>query len=144
MPGHMAFYWRRRYASPDGPRILTDTRVTSDPTGAVVAKEIELPEWLVPRQWLAQDPPASVRHYFVIIRVLTPAALGVRMCFHCPDCNAGCDARCERHESCSGYLGNNHKTMGGYAGIATAIAFANLQWLLRMNSKAPGLQSQER
>ena len=77
------------------------------------------------QQWVAQDPLASVHYYVVIMRVLLPAAFGVRMCFQCPDCNADCDARREHHESCSDYLGNNRKSMGGYAGIATAMAFAN-------------------
>ena len=123
--GKRTAYWRHRYASPDEPKIFTEKCVTSDLTGAEVAKEIELPEWLVRQQWVAQDPLASVHYYVVIMRVLIPAAFGVRMCFHCPDCNADCDTRCERYESCSDYLGNNHKTMGGYAGIATAMAFAN-------------------
>ena len=97
--GKMTSYWRHRDASPNEPNIFTEKRVTSDPTGAEVAKDIELPEWLVRQQWLAQDPLASVHYYVVIMRVLIPAALGVRMCFHGPDCNADCDARCERHES---------------------------------------------
>ena len=29
------------------------------------------------------------------------------------------------YESCTDYLGNNSKSMGGYAGIATAMGFAN-------------------
>ena len=54
--GRRTAYWRCRYASPDEPNIFTDECVTSDPTGAEVAREIELPEWLVRQQWLAQDP----------------------------------------------------------------------------------------
>ena len=45
------------------------------------------------------------------------------MCLHCPDCNA--DAQHDRYTcGCSDYLGNNHKSLGGYAGLATALAFA--------------------
>ena len=117
-------YWRHRYAGADAPKISTERCCSSDPAGAEVSKELELPEWLVRQQWLAQDPLASARSYVVFMRMLLPAAFGARMCFQCPDCNADCNARCEDHESCSDDLGNNHKSMGGYAGIATGVAFA--------------------
>ena len=59
------------------------------------------------------------------MRAVIPAAFGTRTRLHCPDCNADCDARFERRESCSDYSGNNHETLGGHAGIATAMVFAN-------------------
>ena len=120
-------YWRHRYASATEPRIFTDTTYTRDPTGAAVKQEVELPTWLLRQQWLAQDPLASVHYYAVVMRVIVSTAFGVRMCFRCPDCNA--DQCCSEDNlgwaSCSDLLGNNNKSMGGYAGIAIAMAFAN-------------------
>ena len=47
------------------------------------------------------------------------------MCFHCPDCqNADNDNECDDIGGCQDYLGTNMKLMGGYAGLATAMAFA--------------------
>ena len=115
------------YASASHPRVFTSSNYARDPTGAETMREVELPEWLVRQQWLAQDPLASVHHYAVVMRIIVAGAFGVRMCFRCPDCNAdhGCSAVNEGWTSCSDYMGNNHKSMGGYAGIATALAFAN-------------------
>ena len=120
-------YWRHRYASASDPHIFADSCYTRDPTGAEIMQEVDLPTWLLRQQWLAQDPLASVHHYAVVMRVIVAAAFGVRMCFRCPDCNADhcCFEESGGCESCSDYLGNNHKSMGGYAGIATAMAFAN-------------------
>ena len=97
----------------------------ADPSGISTEAEVPLLEWSVRQQWLAQDPLASVHYYLVMMRVLVPAAFGVRMCFHCPDCNADCEVKANFYESCQDYLGNNNKSMGGYAGIATTLAFAN-------------------
>ena len=52
----------------------------ADPTGIATEAEVPLPEWCVRQQWLAQDPLASVHYYLVIMRVVVPAAFGVRMC----------------------------------------------------------------
>ena len=76
------------------------------------------------QQWLAQDPLASVHCYLVMMRVAVPAAFGVRACFRCPDCNADCGVREEMQDSCSDFLGNNNKSIGGCAGKTTAITFA--------------------
>ena len=103
----------------------TKASESEDPTGKATEVEVPLPEWPVRQQWLAQDPLASVHYYLVMMRVVVPAAFGVRMCFRCPDCNADCEVKAPMYESCSDFLGNNHKSMGGYAGIATAMAFAN-------------------
>ena len=57
------------------------------------------------------------------MQVVIPAAFGIHMYLHCPDCAA--DRQHVRHTcGCSDYLGNNHKSLGGYAGLATALAFA--------------------
>ena len=50
-------------------------------------KEVEMPEVLIRQAWNAQDPLASVHYYSVLMRIVVPAAFGVRMCLHCPDCN---------------------------------------------------------
>ena len=80
---------------------------------------------LLRQRWLAEDPLASVHHYLSIMRIVIPAAFGLRMCLHCPDCNADTMFDAENCAGCSDYLGNNNKSMGGYAGVATAMAFAN-------------------
>ena len=59
------------------------------------------------------------------MRIVVPAAFGLRMCLHCPDCNMEDQHKYTEVHSCSDYLGQNHKSMGGYAGLATAIAVAN-------------------
>ena len=123
--GHETAYWRHRYASSSLPSIFGHTTYLADKSGKETEVEVPLPDWPVRQQWLAQDPLASVHYYLVMMRVVVAAAFGVRMCFKCPDCNADCDAEITDHESCSDFMGNNHKSMGGYAGIATAMAFAN-------------------
>ena len=59
------------------------------------------------------------------MRIDISAAFGLRMCLQCPDCNADNMFEGENCPSCSDYLGINNKSLGGYAGIATAMAFAN-------------------
>ena len=60
------------------------------------------------------------------MRVISPGVFGISMCFSCPDCN--CDVTDQGYDGswhpCSDYLGYNSKLMGGYAGLATALAFA--------------------
>ena len=51
------------------------------------------------------------------------------MCFHCPDCNAdsdesGAGSATFECEACSDFMGCNNKLMGGFAGLATSLAFA--------------------
>ena len=36
----------------------------------------------------AQDPLSSVHHWLFGVRVLLPAAFGIRMCFNCPHCDS--------------------------------------------------------
>ena len=58
-------------------------------------------------------------------KICVPTAFGVRMCFKCPQCIQHFhdpDRAVEWKMKCSDICGNN--AMGGYAGIATAIAMA--------------------
>ena len=81
----------------------------------------------------AQDPISSVHYYMVSMYVLLPGAFGLRMCLNCPHCNtdehdpAYSLRACGAHElsPCQDLLGRNTKPMGGYAGLAEAMAFAN-------------------
>ncbi len=59
--------------------------------------------------------------------VVIPACFGVRMCFNCPHCNIDSTDpnRREEHMGCADLLGCDNKLTGGFAGIATAMAFAN-------------------
>ena len=77
----------------------------------------------------AQDPLSSVHHYLFCVRVLLPAAFGIRMCFTCPHCNAEdltavpqVFPSCTR--PCQDCFGSNAKPLGGYAGLAEAMGFA--------------------
>ena len=108
-------YWRHRYCSHDAPAAFSEDHIGTDPSGENVLKEIELPDVFTRQAWISQDPLASVHNYQVMMYVVLSAAFGVRMCLHCPDCNADVAVFSEAHESCSDYLGNNHKSMGGYA-----------------------------
>ena len=58
--------------------------------------------------------------------VVLPAAVGVRMCFQCPDCNTDDDDQSivSIFCACSDYLGVNSKLMGGFVGLGTGLAFA--------------------
>jgi hypothetical protein len=121
--------WRRRYAGSEQPPIFCQSTLADDAEGEQVIKEISLPALSVRQAWNAQDPLASVHHYLVFMYVVMPALFGLRMCLNCPDCNVddnepgggsaefGCQA-------CSDCLGSNSKLMGGYAGLATGLAFA--------------------
>ena len=120
---------RRRFASSTVPNIFSTTNLTADPTGQILEKEIPLPDLVVRQKLLAQDPLAIVHHYLVFMYVVLPAIFGVRMCFHCPDCNADADdwgaaAQKNQYSACSDYMGYNMKFMGGFAGLATAMGFA--------------------
>jgi len=100
-----------------------------DVDGQQAAAEIPLPPLLNRQAWNAQDPLASSHHYKVAMHVIIPACFGVRMCFTCPHCNADHNDpnfdRTKETFGCGDLLGCNHKLMGGFAGIATSMAFAN-------------------
>ena len=121
-PHKVLAYWRHRYASPDAPKAFSAQHIGCDPTGSTVLKEIELPDVFVRQAWVSQDPLASVHHYLAIMYVVIPAAFGLRMCLHCPDCNGDVSMPFQSCDGCSDYLGNNHKSMGGHAGLGAALA----------------------
>ena len=61
------------------------------------------------------------------MHVILPSIFGIRMCFRCPDCNIDRTDHTTRNVvdvSCQDCMGSNMKTMGGYAGLATGMAFA--------------------
>ena len=121
--------YRRRYASASEPSIFSNTDLSKDPDGEEVEVEVPLPSLCVRQGWNAQDPLASVYHYLVFMYVVLPAAFGLRMCFNCPDCNAetddpGAGSSLFRCNSCADCMGCNGKLMGGFAGLATGLAFA--------------------
>ena len=120
---------RRQFCGSDEPNAFTATDVLQDPHGEEASLELPMPPLQVRQAWNAEDPLASVHHFLFVMYVLIPAAFGVRMCLQCPDCNGDCtDSRwtplIPDRNACSDYMGNNHKVMGGYAGIAVAMAFA--------------------
>ena len=94
------------------------------PHGIATEAEVPLPEWVVRQQLLAQDPLASVLYYEIIMKLVVAATFGIRMCFRCPDCNADVEIRTTPCESCQDFLGASNMSMGGYAGIGVAMAFA--------------------
>ena len=121
--------YRRRYASASEPSIFSNTDLSKDPDGEEVELEVPLPPLCVRQGWNAQDPLATVHHYLVFMYVVLPAVFGLRMCFNCPDCNAetddpGAGSSLFRCNSCADCMGCNGKLMGGFAGLATGLAFA--------------------
>ena len=77
---------RRKYCGPHAPRIFSKANVSSDPTGEEIQCEIELPPIHTRQGWNAQDPLGGCYHYLYFMHVILPALFGLRMCFHCPDC----------------------------------------------------------
>ena len=75
----------------------------------------------------AEDPLASAHHFQIVMGVVVPSIFGIRMCFMCPHCNTddcGLDTVFTSDGGpCSNCFGCNQKLMGGYAGLATALAF---------------------
>ena len=112
--------------------------ITEDRTRVMIAYLLNGPRGLTLRELeeLAEklygstkcEADASVRLcYFVLL----PAAFGIRMCSRCPHCNVdendpdfqrsiAKDVVC----ACQDILGHSTKPMGGYAGLAAAMAFA--------------------
>ena len=90
--------------------------------------ELKFPALKTRQALNAQDPLSSVHHYLFCIRVLLPAAFGVRMCFNCPHCNADdLDAYLRNRRPihpCQDCFGCNAKPLGGYTGLAEALGFA--------------------
>ena len=114
---------------------MTEYNVLTDPDGRQVSFKLDLPPLLARQAWNAQDPLASIHHYLVVMQIVIPAAFGVRMCLQCPHCNMDANnpnnnkskslASTSSVCGCSDLLGCNNKLIGGFAGIATAMIFAN-------------------
>ena len=120
---------RRQLSGISDPKIFSNAELKGDPDGTAVSMEIPLPPLGIRQAWNAQDPLASVHHYLVFMYVVLPALFGLRMCFNCPDCNAdenepGAGKSNFGYRACSDYLGSNSKLLGGFAGLATGLAFA--------------------
>ena len=87
--------------------------------------ELALPSSSQRLAWNAEDPLASVHNYLIEMRVLVPLAFGIKMCFNCPHCNFDdADLDTTTAQQCSNCFGCNQRLMGGYAGLATALAIA--------------------
>ena len=117
---------RRKYCGKNAPKIFAQYCGVEDTSGEATAKEIPLPDLWMRQAWNAQDPMSSCHHYLFFMYVILPTVFGLRMCFLCPDCNAdGTDPKTKRLDfACSDCRGCNSKLVGGYAGMATGMAFA--------------------
>ena len=118
---------RRRHCGSGTPSVFCRHCLYDDPDGEKATVENSLPDLFVRQGWNAQDPLSSCHHYLFFMHVILPGIFGIRMCFLCPHCNADhTDLTFEEAgtPSCSDYLGSNSKAMGGYAGLATGLAFA--------------------
>ena len=118
---------RKRHCGRQTPSIFSEYSVVDDSTGQQTMREIPLPDIFDRQAWNAQDPLSSCYHYLFFMYTILPALFGIRMCMRCPDCNV--DRTDPRNEndvtvSCQDFMGSNMKSMGGYAGLATGMAFA--------------------
>ena len=118
---------RKKHCGPDGPSIFSKYCVVDDPHGQETIREIPLPDIFDRQAWNAQDPLSSCYHYLFFMYTILPSIFGIRMCMRCPDCNV--DRTDPRNVndvtvSCQDCMGSNMKSMGGYAGLATGMAFA--------------------
>jgi len=120
---------RRAHASSSSPPLFIDAEVGDEEAVEEATATLKFPTLPDRQAWAAQDPLSSVHHYHVGMRVLVPAAFGVRMCFNCPHCNA--DAldtntlqEIPNNHPCQDCFGCNAKPMGGHGGLADGLAFA--------------------
>ena len=106
---------------------MSEFDITMDPRGATAAAEKRLPNLTDRQAWNAQDPLASVHHYDVMMYVVLASAYGIRMRFNFFWCNTDSTDPWQREHclGCSDLLGCNYRLMGGCAGIATGLVFAN-------------------
>ena len=117
---------RKRHCGPHAPPIFSQYSVVDDPGGQETTREVPLPDIFDRQAWNAQDPLSSCYHYLFFMYTVLPALFGIRMCMRCPHCNV--DRTDPRNEndvtvSCQDCMGSNMKSMGGYAGLATGMAF---------------------
>ena len=118
---------RTKHCGADKPSIFSKYSVIDDPHGQETIREIPLPDIFDRQACNAQDPLSSCYHYLFFMYTILPAIFGIRMCMRCPDCNV--DRTDPRNENdvtiaCQDCMGSNMKSMGGYAGLATGMAFA--------------------
>ena len=118
---------RAKRCGADKPSIFSKYSVIDDPHGQETIREIPLPDIFDRQACNAQDPLSSCYHYLFFMYTILPAIFGIRMCMRCPDCNV--DRTDPRNKNdvtvaCQDCMGSNMKSMGGYAGLATGMAFA--------------------
>ena len=120
---------RRKWAGSDDPPIFVRGVVTSPADVETVYGHMNFPKISTRQGINAQDPLSSVHYYIICMHVALPGVFGLRMCLNCPHCN--CDkydplrAPCMIQTGCQDYMGRNTKPIGGFAGLAEAMAFAN-------------------
>ena len=118
---------RTQYCGSDKPSIFSNYSVVDDPHGQETMREIPLPDIFDRQACNAQDPLSSCYHYLFFMYTILPALFGIRMCMRCPDCNVDRTDPQNRNDvtiACQDCMGSNMKSMGGYAGLATGMAFA--------------------
>ena len=118
---------RKKWCGPEEPPIFVQGNVTSTEDVETVCGHLDFPNIRCRQGMNAQDPISSVHYYIICMYVLLPGVFGLRMCLNCPHCN------CEKHDplrkhaqqsGCQDNMGRNSKPLGGFAGLAEALAFA--------------------
>lgn len=74
------------------------------------------------------------------MKILLPQLFSIRISFNCPDCNTESgnpSVLGEWTAGCPNCQGSNHKLLGGYAGVVTAMAFA-MEWQKEATPHAHG------
>ena len=119
---------RAMYAGSASPSMFLDGLPDEDVAVEEAYATLDFPALRTRQALNAQDPLSSVHHYLFCIRVLLPAAFGVRLCFNCPHCNADdLDEflmEAPATHPCQDCFGSNAKPMGGFAGLADTLGFA--------------------
>lgn len=117
---------RRQCCGKNEPPIFVNSNIDDKDGVEKATAELRLPCLDDRRGIIARDPISSVHHYLICAYVLLPAAFGIRMCLRCPRCNIDeGDPDYDTGHPCQDLMGHNTKPMGGYAGLASAMALAN-------------------
>ena len=120
-------YEQRRCGSVSAPPIFVDADVCDGESGTDTATlTLDLPVFLTRLSMNADNPLSSVHHFLVVMYIIVPAVFGLRMCFQCPRCNRDEHDPSTDHQwrGCQDCCGTNTKPIGGYGGLAEAMAFA--------------------
>ena len=102
--------------------------MTSSADVETVCGQMDFPSIRTRQGMNAQDPLSSVHYYMICMYVALPGVCGIRMCLNCPHCN--CDkydplrSAVSNQTGCQDFMGRNTRPMGGFAGLAEALAFA--------------------